>query len=123
VLQELQTPAVAGGEGRQFLSADGRHVLVTEPVKTTELTLYRHQWTVYGRASGARLGTVPALVAATPFLVAGTTLYHTQPVHVLVQEGRIVEHPVALRAVNLTTGAEVWKMAVQDTSFKGPFPP
>jgi hypothetical protein len=122
-LQELQTPVVAGTEGRQLLSADGRHVLVTEPIDTAELTLYRHRWTVYERDSGARLGSVPALVSATPFLVVGTTLYHMAPAHAVRQEGRFVEHPAALRAVNLTTGAEAWNKAVRETSYRGPFPP
>jgi hypothetical protein len=88
-----------------------------------EPTLYRHRWTVYERGSGARLGSVPALVSATPFLVVGTTLYHTAPAHAARQEGKFVERPFALRAVNLKTGAEVWTQAVGETSFKGPFPP
>jgi hypothetical protein len=122
-LQELEAPAVAATEGRQFLSADGRHVLVSVPLRASELTLNPHQWTVYDRGSGTRLGSVPAPVAATPFLVVGTTLYHTTPVQVLLLGGGIVEHRAALRAVNLTTGAEIWKMALQETVYKGPFPP
>jgi hypothetical protein len=122
-LEELHAPAVAGAAGRQLLSADGRHVLVTEPVESAEFTVYRHRWTLYERASGARVGSAPALVSATPFLVVGTTLYHTAPAHVLLEEGRIAEHPAALLAVNLATGTQAWKAAVQETSFKGPFPP
>jgi hypothetical protein len=122
-LQELRTPVVAGGEGRQLLSADGRHVLVTEPVEAADLTLYRHRWTVYERGSGARLGSVPALVSATPFLVVGTTLYHWSPAHGALQEGRLVEQTATLRAVSLKTGAETWKTAIRETAFSGPFPP
>jgi hypothetical protein len=121
-LQELQTRAVAA-EGRQLLSADGRHVLVTEPVETAELTLYRHRWTVYDRASGAKLGSVPAMVSAAPFLVVGTTLYHVAPVSGIRQQGRFIEEPAALRAVSLKSGAESWKKTVGETSFRGPFPP
>lgn len=119
-LEELRTPVVAG-EGRQLLSADGRHVLVTEPMDVAD-KLYRHRWTVYERG-GARLGSVPALVSAAPFLVVGTTLYHTAPSHALVQEGRLVERPFSLRAVNLATGAEAWTKAAGETDFRGPFPP
>jgi hypothetical protein len=121
-LQELRTPAVAA-EGRQLLSADGRHVLITEPMDAAEPTLYRHRWTVYERESGARLGSVSSLVAAAPFLVVGTALYYQEPAHGTVQKGRFVEAPAALRAVNLQTGAEMWKSAVLETSFRGPFPP
>ena len=66
---------------------------------------------------------MPALVSATPFVVIGTTLYHTVPTHSVRQEGKFVENPTSLRAVNLKTGAKVWEMAVLETSFRGPFPP
>jgi hypothetical protein len=122
-LEELRTPAVAGTGGRQLLSADGRHVLVTEPMDAAERMLYRHRWTVYERESGARLGSVQALVSATPFLVVGKTLYHMSPAHAVRQESKVVEHPFALRAVNLATGAEVWTKAAGETAFRGPFPP
>lgn len=122
-LEELSSPAVSGIEGRQLLSADGRHVLVTEPVDSAEFTLYRHRWTLYERSSGARLGSVPAMVSATPFVVVGTTLYHTVPAHAVRRDGKFVENPTALRAVSLKGGIESWKMAVLETSFRGPFPP
>jgi len=121
-MEELSSPAVSGIEGRQLLSADGRHVLVTETVESAD-PLYRHRWTMYERASGARLGSVPALVAATPFVVIGKTLYHTVPAHSVRKDGKFVENPTSLRAVNLTTGVEAWKTALLETSFRGPFPP
>lgn len=122
-LEELSAPAVAGGKGRQMLSADGRHVLVTEPVETAEFTLNRHRWTIYERASGARLGSVPAMVSATPFLVVGNTLYHTVPKHAVRKDGKFVENPTSLRAVNLKAGVEAWSAALLETDFRGPFPP
>lgn len=121
-LQELRTPEVSGG-GRQLVSADGRHVLVTEPVAEPGFTLDRHRWTVYERSSGAKIGSVPAMVSATPFLVAGTTLYHVAPAYAVRRDGRFVEQKAALRAVNLKTGAEVWKVTAREKAFKGPFPP
>jgi len=121
-LQEVRTPIVAG-EGRQMLSADGRHVLVTEPLAAAELTLDRHRWTLYERAGGARLGSVPAMVSATPFLIVGSVLYHTAPAYAVRRDGKFVEQQAALRAVNLKTGAEMWKVTARETAFKGPFPP
>lgn len=122
-LEELSAPAVAGAPGRQMLSADGRHVLVTEPADAAEFTLHRHRWTIYERASGTRLGSVPAMVSAAPFVVVGNTLYHTVPAHAVRQDGKFVESPTALRAVNLKAGVEAWKMALLETDFRGPFPP
>jgi hypothetical protein len=122
-LQELPASAVAGAQGRQLLSADGRHVLVTEPIEGAGLSLYRHQWTIYERASGARLGSVSSLVSATPFVVVGRTLYQVEPAHAVRREGGFAEHPAALRAVSLTTGAEEWRTAIRETAFSGPFVP
>ena len=122
-LEELSAPAVAGIEGRQLLSADGRHVLVTEPVDSADFTLYRHRWTLYERSSGTRLGSVPAMVSATPFVVVGTTLYHTVPAHAVRRDGKFVESPATLRAVNLKAGVEAWKTALLESDFRGPFPP
>lgn len=121
-MEELSSPAVSGIEGRQLLSADGRHVLVTETVDAGA-SLYRHRWTMYERSSGARIGSVPSLVSAAPFVVVGTTLYHTVPAHSVRRDGKFVENPTALRAVNLKNGVESWKMAVVESSFRGPFPP
>ena len=122
-IEELSSPAVSGVEGRQLLSADGRHVLVTEPVQSQDFTLYRHRWTIYERSSGARLGSVPAMVSASPFVVVGNTLYHTVPAHAVRRDGKFVENPTSLRAVSLKGGIESWKMAVLDTDFRGPFAP
>jgi hypothetical protein len=122
LLEELRAPAVAGG-GRQWLSADGRHVLVSEPAPVNGFTLDRHRWTVYERASGERLGSVAAPVAAMPFLVVGGTLYHATPAHAALREGRMVEQSTTLKAVDLASGTERWTMAVAETSFRGPFPP
>jgi hypothetical protein len=121
-LEELQRRLVTA-EGREFLSADGQYVLVTEPVQSAELTLYRHRWTVYERASGAKLGSVPALVAAAPFVVVGETLYHVAPAHGIRQQGRFVQEPAALLAVNLKTGVESWQKSIGETFYRGPFPP
>ncbi|HBL27724.1 MAG TPA: hypothetical protein DD490_12875 [Acidobacteria bacterium] len=121
-LEEVSSRVVAGGQGRQLLAADGRHVLVTEPAKGAKNPLERHRWTIYDR-SGARLGSVPAMVSATPFLVVGSTLYHVAPAHAFLRDGKLVERPAALRAVNLTTGKETWTKAAGATTFAGPFPP
>ena len=122
-LEELSAPAVAGAPGRQMLSADGRHVLATEPADVAEFTLYRHKWTIYERASGARLGSVPAMVSASPFVVVGNTLYHTVPAHAVRQGDKFVQSSATLRAVNLKGGVEAWKASLVETDFRGPFPP
>jgi hypothetical protein len=117
------TVAAVRESGRQFLSADGRHVLVTERVASAEFRLDHHRWILYERESGAKLGTVRAVVSATPFVVVGRTLYYTSPPHVLRREGRLARRGSMLRAVDLQSGADVWTKAVRDSAFRGPFPP
>jgi hypothetical protein len=124
-LEELRTPAVANAQGRQMLSADGRHVLATQRAQPSGASpLDQNRWTIYERASGTRLGSLTSMVSAAPFVVVGKTLFHVEPAHaVRNREGGFDERPASLRAVNLATGAEVWTKAVGETSFRGPFPP
>lgn len=122
-LQELSEPAVAAAGGRQWLSADGRHVLVSERASSGESSIHRHRWTVYERASGVRLGAMPSLLAAAPFLVVGRTLYHVSPPYAVQRADKLVEQLTSLRAFDLTNGGELWSVEVRDTAFRGPFPP
>ncbi len=120
-LQELSEPAVAAG-GRQWLSVDGRHVMISERA-SSGTGIHRHRWTVYERGSGSRLGAMPSLVSAAPFLVVGRTLYHVSPPYAMQRGGKLLERLTSLRAFDLTRGAEAWSVEVRDSSFRGPFPP
>jgi hypothetical protein len=122
-LRQLSTPLAKAVSGRQFLSADGRHVLVAQMADRDASNLYSRRWTVYDRESGARLGSVPALAAASPFVVRGTTLYHVEPAFATRRDGRLVRHPAGLRAVDLQSGNELWKVTIRESDFRGPFPP
>ena len=123
-LQELSAPLAKAVSGRQFLSADGRHVLVAQMVDRGDPSnVYSRRWTIYDRESGARLGSVPALAAAAPFVVRGATLYHVEPAFATRRDGRLVNHPASLRAVDLRSGNELWKVTIRDSDFHGPFPP
>ena len=89
-----------------------------------ELTLYqRYRWTVYGARERcqARLGGVDSLRGAVPGRRHGSLLPGAE-LHGIVEKGRFVEAPAALRAVNLQTGAEMWKSAVLETSFQATVP-
>ena len=122
-LQELSEPAVAAAGGRQWLSADGRHVMVSERAASGDSSIHRHRWTVYERASGARVGAMPALLSTAPFLVVGRTLYHVSPPYAVQRAGKLAEQQTSLRAFDLTNGGELWSVEVRDTAFRGPFPP
>lgn len=118
----LQTGTyLAGAEGRQFLSADGRHVLVSKMVQT-ESPWSSYQWTVYDR-DGSRLGEMPSSISAAPFLVrAGRLIVEARP-GVSMENGKLVEQPLRLTGIDLATGSELWTRAITDAEYQGPFAP
>ena len=49
-------------------------------------------------------------------------IYETPPAARQVQRN-LTEEPLTIRAVDLSTGREVWSREVRDTTYLGPFPP
>ena len=120
----LQEATVAGISGeRQFLSADGRHVLVADRARSAEFRMDQHLWNVFDRSTGAKLGSFRSVVSAAPFVVIGRTLYYTSPPHVARRGEKLVRRGAMLRAVDLGSGSELWAKTVRDSAFRGPFPP
>jgi hypothetical protein len=111
---------LAGVEGRQFLSADGRHVLVSRSLGAREL-LDRYEWSVYTRA-GDLVGTVKSSRSAAPFLVSGSSLLFEASPYFIAGENP-VDEPLRVVSIDLATGVTSWTKAVRSTDFAGPFPP
>jgi hypothetical protein len=104
--------------GSQFISPDGRHVLVSQRI-ADDRTWDNYRWTVYQR-DGARLGETRTHLAFAPFAVQDSLLlFVTEP---FARRGE-PEQPVKLRAVSLESGKEIWSKEIRDTKFRGPFPP
>lgn len=130
--QSLQGPALAlraeairvrglGTTTREMPSLDGQHVLKSE--RNPEGGLWTpYRWTVTDKA-GRVIGTANAPVSLTPFLVSGSRiLYMAQP-SVRKEGDKIVEQPLRLIAMDLSSGTEVWNSMVADSNYRGPFPP
>ncbi len=116
---------LAGVEGRQFLSSDGQHVLASRPNPAND-PMARHDWQVYGRASGQALGGFASSVSAAPFLVVkDQVIVEARPqVRATGDAARPYERTeLSLRSMDLLNGVEVWKVAVRNIAFEGPFPP
>lgn len=108
-------------EGRKFLSADGRHVLVSRSLGSYEV-FERYHWSVYTR-DGALVGEVKNHRSAAPFLVSGSLLiFEARPYHVKRGE-ELVSQPLQVQAVDLATGVESWAQPIRQVEFTGPFPP
>jgi len=110
-----------GVAGRQFLSVDGRHVLASSRLeKPKPLATYR--WKLYERSSGQLLGGFVHSASAAPFMVIGKQVIFEARATLRAGEGAWQATPLELRAINLLSGTPIWKVAVRDTSFQGPFP-
>ena len=107
--------------GRKFLSADGRHVLVSRLADARQVN-GRYHWEIYTRA-GARVGEMASDVSAAPFVVAGSlALVEGRPYGIRGDDG-MAGAPLRVRAIDLTNGLEAWAQPILQVEFVGPFPP
>jgi len=118
-------PAVAmslsapGAAESRFTSADGRYVLASRLVDDAAALPY--QWTI-SDAKGNVLGTLRAEASMAPFAVVGTRLIHVAQPSTRLEGEKMVDRPLRIRAVELTTGREVWRREILDTAWRGPVP-
>lgn len=108
-----------GGREARFSSADGRYVLAS---RRTGNAAAPYQWTISDAATGTVLGSFPAEISMSPFTVAGKRLIHVAQPEARLEGAKWVEQPLRLRAVDLSTGRELWTREIRDTEFRGPFP-
>lgn len=112
---------LAGIDGRKFLSADGRHVLVSRRADSSS-PLEPYRWSIYTR-DGRLLGELSSQRSAAPFVVAGArVLFEARPSGAWI-DGEMVTRPLRLQAVELTNGLEAWNQPIRQVEFAGPFPP
>ena len=113
---------IAGVPGTQYFSADGGHVLVSERV-TDESVWEKFQWSIYSLETGERLADVFHHLPRAAFIVVGSTfVYESRPFGRRLGEDWL-EAPLELRAIDLTSGAELWKRPLRDTTYRGLLPP
>lgn len=115
--RSLSAPSVV--ENR-FSSADGRHALTSRLVDDASALPY--QWTISDARTGAVLGSLRSEASMAPFAVAGGRLIHVAPPTIRLEEGKMVERPLRIRAVDLATGREAWRREIRDTAWRGPVP-
>lgn len=125
-VRQITRPAVARSLGapsvreNRFSSADGRHVLTSRLVDDGAALPF--QWTVSDARTGAVLGAWRAEASMAPFVVAGNRLIHVAPPASQIEDGKLIDRPLRLRAVDLATGREAWRREIRDTAYRGPMP-
>lgn len=121
-LDVLPAAQAKGFTGRLFTSADGRHLL--ESARSPEGGVFSsYRWTIRDRATGEPLGELDHYTSSAPFVVAGGRLIFVSQPYFERRGDDVVDVPRRLRAVDLTSGAELWAKATDGPQFFGPFPP
>jgi hypothetical protein len=101
------------------LSVDCQYVLASRLAENgTDWT-----WLVYSMSTGARVAEITVALDGAAFFIFGSNLiYESPPVHRFVA-GVLVDQPLEVRAVALSTGALVWEHRIRDTTYQGSLPP
>ncbi len=107
----------------RLASADDRHLVLTSALRAGAATSQRYLWSIHSLSTGERLAELEESRSAMPFCVLGNRLLVLSPASGPRVAGAWVEQPPGLRAVDLETGAEVWRRPVRETAYRGPRPP
>lgn len=120
-------PMPAGASGKRALySQDLNHIVASKALSAEDRagseSGARYIWNVY-TAEGVQVQSFESAVSFAPFVVVGDKLLYVLPQSQRLAQGDVVAEPMSLRAIDLTTGDEAFKVAIRDVRFRGPFPP
>jgi hypothetical protein len=111
--QLLPAARLPGVPGRQFVSADGRHVLSIEP-NPADPIWEKFVWTVYERNTGQRIGQLKAHASYAPFFVSDHRIVYVTGPHSRRTAAGMLDEPHQIRAVDLQKGDKLWSQPVRD---------
>lgn len=101
--------------GRQYLSADGLYILVSDEKLESKTYLL----TIFNGRTGIQLGSFQSPVPVLRFFVEGSRIIYESRRRL---ERNKEEQPRKLISLDLATG-HVWTVILRDTEYLGPFPP
>ena len=110
------------GFNLSIASADGKTFLANKPAGTDATGWTDYQWVIYSLHTREKLGEIRMPTSAAPFFVSNSTLVYVSRPYGRRIEGKWVQEPLELRAVDLKLSREVWKTPIRDTAYHGPFP-
>ncbi len=103
-------------------SCDERHVVVAT-ASAQAATERPYVLRYYDLDSGALLAELRSTSSAGPFCIFGSRLLRLSQPEWRRVEGAMVARPLELVAVDVTSGAQVWRWVIRDTAFRGLAPP
>ncbi len=105
--------------GRQFLSQDGKHVLVSRRIDSNKAIQY--QWQIH-KLSGEMLGLLIADNSYAPFVVEGELLLFMTAAKGSLVDNKLIKTTPFLTAVDLQTNQVLWENAVRSIKYFGQLP-
>lgn len=114
---------IAKENGFQFLSKDDNHVLVSKKV-SDDITFKSYNWSLYRSYDKKKSGEIRNYKSYAPFYItpSNVLIFETGPYSQNIN-GKIVDTPLHLVAIDLTSGKEVWSTPIYDSMYHGPTPP
>ena len=102
------------------LSADQRYVAITEK---NGRGFYRWKWSINSMIDGQNLGDIQSPYAIGPNLVDSDQIFYMEYPWAYNDGSKVLSQPLSFKAVDLTTGNEVFNIEVRDTRYLGVTPP
>jgi len=111
----------AGDLAYRYVSADGTHLLASEPLDAARSAWV---WHIFSLATGKRVAQIQHPVPAAWFFIAASSLvYEAPPAGTVVDGQSVVDRRFRLRAIDLDSGDVRWERPYRDTAYRGPYPP
>ena len=104
-------------------SADQRHLLASERVGEGGPDDPEYQWSILAMDTAERATVLRKDVSAAPFFVFSDSVVFESRPHSYLRGELLVEEPLEIHAMRLTTGVAKWKVELRDLSYRGPMPP
>ncbi len=105
--------------GRQFLSQDGAHVLVSERIKDNRAINYH--WALYTK-DGQFLSARISEISFAPFVIVDQRLIFIEPAKVALVDGKLVRYSPVLKSINLRNQKIMWQHPVRAIRYFGQLP-
>jgi hypothetical protein len=122
--QALPGTELEPGFSIAFASGDDQLILTRKAMGVDPATGWQnYEWAIYSLETGQQVARIRMLTSAAPFFIWHSIIvYESRPYGRRIN-GAWTEEPLELRAVDLKTGAEAWKIRLRDTVYRGPPPP
>lgn len=109
------------GKGQQFISRDGRHVLVSDKISNDNLG-NPYRWSLYEAGNPQVIGTLNAKASYASFCVRDGILIFVENAYEIFDKGETTSVPRQLVGYDLRAGRRQWTRPLFDDTFRGPSP-